>query len=109
MAPGTVVAQDARLRDAIAAAARTDPAETQGTSRAIESGRGVSGGAKAAERRRIAKHFSKLFQISVIFLQAFPNKALAVLWDFNGLQGFQTERVPFPNFSAPSASFRPRY
>jgi len=34
MAPGTVVAQDARLEDAIAAAARTDPAETQGTSRA---------------------------------------------------------------------------
>jgi hypothetical protein len=74
------VAQDARLEDAIAAATRTEPAETQGTSRA--SSRAAAAfreGAKAAERRRIAKHFSKLFQISVIFLQAFQNKALAVL------------------------------
>ena len=31
--------------------------------------------------------FSKLFQISAGFRQGFPKKALAVLWDFKGLQG----------------------
>ena len=30
--------------------------------------------------------FSKHFQISACFRQAFPKKALAVLWDFKGLQ-----------------------
>jgi hypothetical protein len=39
-------------------------------------GGGGSGEIKAA---------SKLFQIAVCFLQAFPKKALAVLWDFRGL------------------------
>src|ERR1700678_166764 len=36
------------------------------------------------------KLFSKLLQNSRVLLQAFPNKALAVLGDFKGLQGFQT-------------------
>ena len=38
--------------------------------------------------------FSKPFQISAVSLQAFPNISLAVLWDFNGLQAFQTQSVP---------------
>jgi len=37
-----------------------------------------------------ASLFSKLFQKSAVLLQAFPKKALAVLWNFKGLQGFQT-------------------
>ena len=47
-----------------------------------------------------SKLFSKLFQISRVFLQAFPKKALVVLWNFKGLQGFQTQRVPFQIFSS---------
>ena len=42
--------------------------------------------------------FCKLFQISHVSLQTFPKKALAVLWDFKGLQGFQTQRVQFQIF-----------
>jgi len=42
-------------------------------------------------RATASKLFSKPFQIWAVFLQAFPKKALAVLWDFNGLQGFQTQ------------------
>jgi hypothetical protein len=42
-------------------------------------------------RATASKLFSKLFQISAVLLQAFPKKALAVLWNFNGLQGFQTQ------------------
>jgi hypothetical protein len=44
-------------------------------------------------RATASKLFSKLFQISAVLLQAFPKKALAVLWDFKGLQGFQTQSV----------------
>jgi hypothetical protein len=44
-------------------------------------------------RATASKLFSKLFQISAVLLQAFPKKALAVLWDFNGLQAFQTQSV----------------
>ena len=43
--------------------------------------------------------FSKLFQISACFLQTFPKKSLAVLLDFKGLQGSQTEKAPFEIFS----------
>ena len=49
-----------------------------------------SGGIKAP-----SKPFSKLLQNSRVLLQAFPNKSLAVLWNFNGLQVFQT---PFDAF-----------
>jgi hypothetical protein len=48
-------------------------------------GRSDRGGIKA-----LSKPFSKLLQKSRVLLQTFPNKALAVLWDFKGLQGFQT-------------------
>src|SRR5271167_3869960 len=41
----------------------------------------------------------KLFQIRRVFVQAFPNKALAVLRYFKGLQGHQTQRVRFQIFS----------
>jgi hypothetical protein len=41
----------------------------------------------------------KLFQIRRVFVQAFPNKALAVLRYFKGLQGLQTQRVRFQIFS----------
>ena len=45
-------------------------------------------GPEAAKKRRPSGFFSKLFQIAVCFLQAFPKKALAVLWGFKGLRGF---------------------
>jgi hypothetical protein len=55
--------------------------------------------ANAARGRAAAsKLFSKPFQIWAVFLQAFPKKALAVLWDFKGLQGFQTQSVLFQIF-----------
>jgi hypothetical protein len=57
-------------------------------------GSGGGGGIKAA-----SKPFSKLFQISGCFRQAFPKNALAVLWDFKGLQGSQAIKYRFPNFS----------
>src|ERR1700735_2076959 len=47
--------------------------------------------AEVAKQWRATLHFSKLFQIWRVFLQAFPNKALAVFWDFNGLQAFKTQ------------------
>jgi hypothetical protein len=37
-------------------------------------------------RSRRLQAFSKPFQISAIFCQAFPKNVLAVLWDFKGLQ-----------------------
>jgi hypothetical protein len=113
MAPGIVAAQEARLKDAIAAAARTDRAETQGTSRASSRvAAAFRERAKAAERRRIAKHFLQAFPNLGHFSPSFSKQS------FGGFVGFQwvarvskrkTESVPFPNFSAPSASFRPRY
>src|SRR5580658_10864144 len=56
-------------------------------------GRSHGGGIKAA-----SKPFSKLLQNSRVLLQTFPNKALAVLWDFKGLQGFQTSFLAFQIF-----------
>jgi hypothetical protein len=44
------------------------------------------------------KLFSKLLQNSRVLLQAFPNKALAVLWDFKGLQGCKTSFDAFQIF-----------
>jgi hypothetical protein len=100
LAPGTDMAQDARPTDAIAAAARTDPAETQGTSRA--SSRAAA--AFRAERGRIATHFLQAFPNLGYFSPSFSKQS------FGGFVGFQwVARSPFPNFSAASASFRPRY
>jgi len=45
-----------------------------------------------------SKPLSKLLQKPRVWLQAFPNKALAVLWDFKGLQGFQTSFDAFQIF-----------
>src|SRR6202451_3883792 len=45
-----------------------------------------------------SKPFSKLLQKSRVLLQAFPKKSLAVLWDFKGLQGFQTSYDAFQIF-----------
>ena len=45
-----------------------------------------------------SKPFSKLLQKSRVLLQAFPKKTLAVLWDFKGLQGFQTSFDAFQIF-----------
>src|SRR5271170_3799323 len=42
--------------------------------------------------------FFKLLQNSRVLLQAFPKKALAVLWDLKGLQGFQTSFDGFQIF-----------
>src|SRR5271168_4175417 len=61
-----------------------------------------SGGIKATP-----KLSCKLFQIQRVFVQAFPKKALAVLWNFNALQGPQIKRVPSPNFFGASSSFQP--
>ena len=57
--------------------------------------RGACGDRRDGEIMAGSKLFSKLFQISHVFLQAFPKKALVVLWNFNGLQGFQTQRAAF--------------
>jgi hypothetical protein len=56
-----------------------------------------------------SKPFSKLLQNSRVSLQAFPNKALAVLWDFKGLQGFQTSFDAFQIFSPAAAPFWPHF
>jgi hypothetical protein len=71
-----------------------------------------SGGIKATP-----KLSCKLFQIQRVFVQAFPKKALAVLWNFNALQGtqikrfhsklFQRRRPPFslfPDVVAPDSA-----
>ena len=50
-------------------------------------------GGKDVEIKARPSFFSKLFQTSPAFLQAFPKKALAVLCNFRGLQGSQTKRV----------------
>jgi len=52
-------------------------------------------------------HSSKLFQIQAVLLQAFSKKALADLWDFNGLQASKTLNEVSPTFSSPPPSFRP--
>jgi hypothetical protein len=54
-----------------------------------------SAGANGGGIKAPSKPFSKLLQNSRVLLQAFPNKSLAALWDFKGLQGFQT---PFDAF-----------
>jgi hypothetical protein len=58
-------------------------------------------GANGGGIKAPSKPFSKLLQNLRVLLQAFPNKSLAVLGDFNGLQVFQT---PFDAFQI----FRPR-
>ena len=52
--------------------------------------RRLAAGANGGGIKAPSKPFSKLLQNSRVLLQAFPNKSLAVLWDFKGLQGFQT-------------------
>src|SRR5271167_744172 len=60
--------------------------------------RPLAAGANDGGIKAPSKPFSKLLQNSRVSLQAFPNKALAVLWDFNGLQGFQTSFDAFQIF-----------
>jgi hypothetical protein len=55
----------------------------------------LAAGANGGGIKAPSKPFSKLLQNSRVLLQAFPNKSLAVLWDFKGLQAFQT---PFDAF-----------
>src|SRR5277367_874846 len=55
-------------------------------------------GANGGGIKAPSKPFSKLFQKSRVLLQAFPKKSLAVLWDFKGLQGFQTSFDAFQIF-----------
>src|SRR6202167_3210768 len=50
----------------------------------------LAAGANGGGIKAPSKPFSKLLQNSRVLLQAFPNKSLAVLWNFNGLQVFQT-------------------
>ena len=58
----------------------------------------LAAGANGGGIKAPSKPFSKLLQNSRVSLQAFPNKALAVLWDFKGLQGFQTSIDAFQIF-----------
>jgi hypothetical protein len=58
----------------------------------------LAAGANGGGMKAPSKTFSKLLQNSRVSLQAFPNKALAVLWDFKGLQGFQTSFDAFQIF-----------
>ena len=60
--------------------------------------RPLSAGANGGGIKAPSKPFSKLLQNSRVSLQAFPNKALAVLWDFKRLQGFQTSFDAFQIF-----------
>ena len=60
--------------------------------------RPLSAGANGGGIKAPSKPFSKLLQNSRVSLQAFPNKVLAVLWDFKGLQGFQTSLDAFQIF-----------
>src|SRR5271163_453189 len=70
---------------------RTLPFETG----AVALSEARSGGIKATP-----KLSCKLFQIQRVFVQAFPKKALAVLWNFNALQGPQIKRFHLQTFSA---------
>jgi hypothetical protein len=51
---------------------------------------GVAGGSKGGRTKADPKVFCKLFQNQAVSVQAFPNKALAILWDFKGLQASKT-------------------
>src|SRR6202050_2536592 len=62
-------------------------------------------GANGGGIKAPSKPFSKLLQNSRVLLQAFPNKSLAVLWDFNGLQVFQTPFDAFQIFRLGSPPF----
>src|SRR5271163_2782388 len=55
-------------------------------------------GANGGGIKAPSKPFSKFLQKSRVLLQAFPKKSLAVLWDFKGLQGFQTSFDAFQIF-----------
>ena len=55
-------------------------------------------GANGGGMKAPSKPFTKLLQKSRVLLQSFPNKSLAVLWDFKGLQGFQTSFDAFQIF-----------
>ena len=61
-------------------------------------GRLLAAGANGGGIKATSKPFSKLLQNSRVLLQAFPNKSLAVLWDFKGLQVFQTSFDAFQIF-----------
>ena len=58
-----------------------------------------------AELWRVLKLYGKPFQIPSVSVQAFPKKALAVLWYFKGLQGFQIKEIRFQIFSSRSPLF----
>jgi hypothetical protein len=65
----------------------------------------LAAGANGGGIKASSKPFSKLLQNSRVLLQAFPNKSLAVLLDFRGLQGFQTPFDAFQIFSPRAAPF----
>src|SRR5271155_537416 len=66
-------------------------------------------GANGGGIKATSEPFSKLLQKSRVLLQAFPKKSLAVLWDFKGLQGFQTSFDAFQIFPPSAAPFRPHF
>jgi hypothetical protein len=65
----------------------------------------VGAGGRCAELWRSSKLLVKLFQNSRVLVQGFPKKPLAVLCDFNRLQGFQTQGAHFQIFSARGPPF----
>src|SRR6202795_4819718 len=71
--------------------------------------RPLAAGANGGGIKAPSKPFSKLLQNSRVSLQAFPKKSLAVLWDFKGLQGFQTSFDAFQIFPPSAAPFRPHF
>jgi hypothetical protein len=52
--------------------------------------------------------FFQAFPKLACFVQAFPNKVLAVLWNFKGLQGFQTSFDGFQIFHS-GCPLRPHF
>src|ERR1700722_15444830 len=67
--------------------------------------RSLAAGANGGGIKAASKPFSKLLQNSRVSLQAFPHKALAVLCNFKGLQGFQTSFDAFQIFRLSPAPF----
>jgi hypothetical protein len=70
--------------------------------------RPLVGGAGGGGIRAPSKPFSKLLQNSRVLLQAFPNKALAVLWDFKGYKGSKRPLM-LSKFFASGRHFRPHF
>ena len=70
--------------------------------------RPLAAGANGGGIKAPSKPFSKLLQNSRVLLQAFPNKALAVLWDFKELK-VSKRPLMLSKFSPLTAPFLPHF